>query len=600
MVGREGFDETHYGRNIVSRPLIHPSESPLEWEDYNDALCTDKEGVFKPMRPARSMCVNVPSTFMSKGAANVSDFITPKDEAARRRVEGSAKLLGLFTAAASKGYANGNHAQLEPFMGYEPMEFYKKKNAMEPFNSYVYTLVDENDPDANGYRAQMFMYACEAVYDPEGEHIICFRHWKLVFDHAHSDSYAWKKIMEENFIRANRSSRSKRSTMTQEERICMDVTNVSDLHVLYRAYAGTTGDSLGAPVFDETALPAGLATHELYADKDELLGGLHPFGPEAALNARRFPSEGGCCPLTAGMVDIHGNLLIGHEEQMHPSKYFNENGDFVLPSFVQEKSAFKIMANPYKTSIFDAELPHFVSNESETEQTGYGQPSTSGDFALLRRALKWLPSPGKQSQVARVLDRLESASLPEHLLSAEDIGRYFVLTPELGRLLMLQTPKEWADFDICVRLDAISDVLPEGTVMDSQELPTAFQRDHGHGDFPDRAFIPPFFKFTMGYNPWLNEKLVGASDADPVRLLDKPCLILEHWHLHLIEPVGEGRFYERVQHFPRCTGAVIPRFEASFNRTKWTPDQIARDEAEYDTVTEMLLDLPKGHPFRIP
>jgi hypothetical protein len=158
MVGREGFEEKHYGKGIVSRPLIHPSESPLEWEEYNDALCTDKDGVFKPMRPARSMCVNVPSTFMSKGAVKASDFITPKDEAERRRVEGSAKLLGLFTAAASKGYANGKHAQLEPYTG-DTKQYDKMKYDMEPFKNYVYTLVDETDPGAHGYRAQMFMYA---------------------------------------------------------------------------------------------------------------------------------------------------------------------------------------------------------------------------------------------------------------------------------------------------------------------------------------------------------------------------------------------------------------------------------------------------------
>jgi hypothetical protein len=151
------------------------------------------------------------------------------------------------------------------------------------------------------------------------------------------------------------------------ESLYITVTSVSDLRMLYKTYAGTTEDSLGAPVFDESMLPAGLTTHELYADKDEVLGGLHPFGPETALNAQRLPGRENECPLTAGMVDLHGNLLIGHEEQMHPSKYFNENGDFVLPTFVQEKGAFKIMVNPCQTSIFDADLPHPTCGSEEPD-----------------------------------------------------------------------------------------------------------------------------------------------------------------------------------------------------------------------------------------
>jgi hypothetical protein len=390
MVGRPGFDEKHYGRGVTSRPLIHPSESPLEWEEYSDALCTDGEGVFKPMKPSRSMNVNVPASFLTKGAVKASDFITPKDVGERRRVEGSAMMLGIFNAAASKGYANGDHAQLEPFAGLEPKEFEKKKHDLEPFKSYVYTLQDENDPDAPGYRAQMFSYACEAVYDPEGKHIIAFRYWKFVNHKGYSDSYAWKKILEENSelaqcSRMNRSSRYKRSTRTLQdsraarsmtkapdtaetgESLYLNLTNVSDLRMLYKTYAGTTEDSLGAPVFDESLLPAGLTTHELYEDKDEQLGGLHPLGPETALNARRLPGPGGQCPLTAGMVDLHGNLLIGHPSQMHPDQYFNADDELVLPQFVQEKGAFKIMVNPYQTSIFDADLPHPTCGSEEPD-----------------------------------------------------------------------------------------------------------------------------------------------------------------------------------------------------------------------------------------
>jgi hypothetical protein len=392
FVGCDGYDVRHYGRGVVARPLIHRGDCEIEWAEYNDAFCTDQDGVFKPMRAVRYMCDNQPASFLMKGAVKASDFVTPKDESQRRRVEGSARLLGIFSAAASKGYANGKHSQLEPYKDLEEKKLYEKKCEMEPFKKYVYTLLDENDPGSKGYRAPMFVYGCEAVYDQDGTHIICFRWWKFVFDHEHSDSYAWKKILEENSegvycSRMNRSSRYKRNsrvlqdckmarnlTRTKDisdtgENLYLNLTNVSDLRMLYKVYAGTTEDSDGAPVFDETTLPAGMVTHELYACKDKELGGLHPYGPETALNAQRLPSSGPteACPLTAGMVDLQGNLLVGHEEQMHPSKYFNEEGDFVLPKFVQSKGAFKIMVNPYQTSIFDAELPFPTSGSEDPD-----------------------------------------------------------------------------------------------------------------------------------------------------------------------------------------------------------------------------------------
>ena len=390
MRGRDGFDVRHYGGGVISRPLIYPAECGIEWEEYNDALCTDSDGVFRPMRSARVMVVNVLLSFMTKSAIKASDFYTPKDVSQRRRVEACARLLSMFSAAASKGYANGNHSQLEPYKSMDAEKYAKMVHSMEPFGNYVYTLFDDNEPESKGYRAPMFIYGCEAVYDPEGRHIVAFRYWKFVNDHSYSDSAAWKKILVENAhgancSRMNRSVRNQRnSRMMQDskaarsmtrtsdisetgESLYLNLTNVSDLRTLYKAYAGSTEDSTGAPVFDERSLPAGITTHELYEDSEKQLGGLHPLGPETALNAQRLPADGciGMCPLTAGMVDFHGNPVIGHDDQMHPSKYFNDEGDFVPPKFVQDKGAFKIMVNPHHTSIFDADIPYPTCGSEE-------------------------------------------------------------------------------------------------------------------------------------------------------------------------------------------------------------------------------------------
>ena len=157
-------------------------------------------------------------------------------------------------------------------------------------------------------------------------------------------------------------------------------------------------------------------------------------------------------------------------------------------------------------------------------------------------------------------------------LGANDVGKYFIMSPDLFRPLGFwinthvpgrdesnNSRYEVEGFDLCVKLLEITMVEPEMYGMSQSEPFTNFGRAHGW-ESPDRDLGQgPYYVFEANINVqwhtfWQQSELVGED----------PRLVLETWMLNMIEPVGEGFTYQKVVTYPNSFGFHHPKWEPLF------------------------------------
>lgn len=198
-----------------------------------------------------------------------------------------------------------------------------------------------------------------------------------VFDKAHSDSELCRKLLDENRDTmanagvAHAPNVSRRKSLVAEQKqnrqqmgglkgasaleyyAGMQYAGIKDEEVWYRrlvSYGGKNMHNDGRPFLDDTRLPKGVNNKRI--QKDQVLGGTHPYSPEYVFNARR---EKG---FAAGTVSLETNEPLDiHPDFLDTSKYWTDRNEFMLPQVSQRNEGFFFLVNPYVTNIFDAPLP---------------------------------------------------------------------------------------------------------------------------------------------------------------------------------------------------------------------------------------------------
>eukprot|EP00966_Prymnesium_polylepis_P248625 5748547-Prymnesium_polylepis.1 len=155
------------------------------------------------------------------------------------------------------------------------------------------------------------------------------------------------------------------------------VTSPSELLNMLRVIAGNP-DGARRSCFEGTNLPHDTLSSPLHMHPT--LGGTHTLSPEYCYNAKRSQA------LSAGLVDITtGKLLPVQEAQLEPTTYFTGS---TFRSDLAARFSMSLMADPFKTNIFDMKLPRpLVDSMSSPGKTllsafeyvcGTGGPSGAG------------------------------------------------------------------------------------------------------------------------------------------------------------------------------------------------------------------------------
>ena len=193
-----------------------------------------------------------------------------------------------------------------------------------------------------------------------------------MFDKVHSDSELCRKLLDENrdtYLNAGSAhaqNNSRRKNLLAEQKQVrsqsfnslehfagMQYTNIqneSQWLTYLKSYSGQHNvHHNGRPFFNEKELPSGIYNKRI--THDPVLGGTHPLSPEYVFNARRKYA------LSAGLVDFNDDLIDVHPDFLEPSKYWTDNGEFVLPDVSAKNGGFFFVSDSYITNPFDIALP---------------------------------------------------------------------------------------------------------------------------------------------------------------------------------------------------------------------------------------------------
>jgi hypothetical protein len=166
------------------------------------------------------------------------------------------------------------------------------------------------------------VYKMERVMDSSMTELFALRVWKLVFSRDISESELWAKKM-----RNSSKTMAKFGSSKKRGRDSGGIANTRDVMLALIEYGGKSG----APV-DMNNLPDNVLCSDI--ERDEELGGLHPFGPEYALNGRRSEA------LNCGIVDSKGDPLDVHPVYKDIDNYFDGKGRFSIPRDPDNFSTF--------------------------------------------------------------------------------------------------------------------------------------------------------------------------------------------------------------------------------------------------------------------
>lgn len=392
---QSGGGSVMLGDTITARPpvLNDSASNGGGWVKYADA---DIQG----MVPARAMVFNVPIWVFSSDAQSFGDWQTPNDDSAIRAAS-IAALLGMVYTPLSKGMVSGAHEEIsrqkdqeEPHEGGE--EGQEKKKA--PKSTDCVKWYQMQSPTDKTMNVPMLLVGVEDLYNDDRTAVLAIRIWHFVFDHSHSTSELVNKLMNESSEESRHSGSahcqnakrkvsvvtsakatqtllgSSLATVRLEDAAGMcyrHVTNLSDFRKLLRHYGGKTFKSNGRQAvdleFDQHdmhKIPKNLMSKPYIADKH--LGCTHALCFEWVFNAKRADA------LCAGLVDLEGEPLSVHPDQLEVESYFEspEAGEgahsFRIPEWMRNanmhgNSGFSVQSDPYKLNIFDMSFPNPVA-----------------------------------------------------------------------------------------------------------------------------------------------------------------------------------------------------------------------------------------------
>jgi hypothetical protein len=392
---QEGGGSVMLGDGIKALPPVinEAASNGGGWVKYADA---NMDG----MVPARAMTFNIPIWVFSSDATSFGDWQTPNNDSCLRAAS-IAAILGTVYAPLSKGMVSGAHEEIsrlkdleEPQNGGE--EEHEKKKAPKPVDSVKwYQMQSPTDKTMN---VPMLLIGVEDLYNEDRTAVLALRVWHFVFDHTHSTSELANKLMNESAEEFRHSgsahcqnAKRKVSVVTSAKAtqallgsslatarledasgMCYrHVTNISDFRKLLPHYGGKTLNCDGRQPVDLSydpkdpyKVPKNILSKPYIADKH--LGCTHPLSYEWVFNAKRQEA------LCAGLVDVDGELLKVHPDQLSVDSYF-EPADavdyahaFRLPDWMRNtnmhgKAGFSVQSDPYKLNLFDMSFPNPVA-----------------------------------------------------------------------------------------------------------------------------------------------------------------------------------------------------------------------------------------------
>ena len=297
----------------------------------------------------------------------------------------------------------------------------QKKKKTEEVDQYMFYARVQGDSLTE---VPMFYVAYEELYaEPEnpGEEpseVVGVRFWKIINDRMHSDSELTARLITENRRRTRHAGAAHCTNATRSNKLMqehnraiklvggastegvaleyhaanqyMRVIYQHDLINLFESYGGKTDTFEGYPPICLSDLPDGTLNHPLKgAGKN---GGDSYLSPEYVFNAKRQAA------LEAGLVDFDSTPLNVCSQQRLVDSYFDmDTGDFRVPEFVANKSAFWFQTNPAVLHPYDMALPRPIAGieapgkellklyAERFEKWKEGAPDPTTDGALVNR-----------------------------------------------------------------------------------------------------------------------------------------------------------------------------------------------------------------------
>ena len=332
--------------------------------------------------PARAMCFFIPIDLFANGAESIGHFRTPKLNSSR--AVGIAALLGLLTASRAKGFPSGSHvekASAAAGEGDDGAEDVEKK--VREVREYLFFEDDDSTTPK-----PMFVYGYEEIYGLDRTTKVGVRIWIFVFDKKHSESELLSQLLREGDKAFNSARKSGMQNAMRRDNLVKEatkavkllggplgqakvegsagnqylrITNESHMfNFLKKYYAGDGyGKHLGRPLLNFADLPPGMLNMRL--EKDPMLSGRTPLDPAYLFNAKR-PNV-----LGAGTVDMEGNLIDVHPDQLNLQNYFNPHTDAFLggPEWNRsQNNGLFVQTDPRNVNLFDCKLPRALWSQA--------------------------------------------------------------------------------------------------------------------------------------------------------------------------------------------------------------------------------------------